>query len=182
MDKQKLGWIDVSKYDLSNHVRDEGTVYPYRFSRVFLGYWDEKHELEKSCPKCGKSQTVHLGSYLSSDLFHNVFACMNCLIAWDVWDQTGRYEPRYADRVKSLVRTLYDPDFTPDNEDIPKLTKFLEGQDEALPAEDIAHGLQWTVEKTLRILDIADEEGIMYQPDLGYWELVCLREIKEVLY
>ena len=113
MDKQEAGWVDVSKYDLSNHVRDEGILYPYRFSRFFLGCYDEKHELKKACPKCGKRQTVHLGSYLSSDIFHNVFACMDCLIAWDVWDQTGRYEPRYADCVEDLVRTLYDPDFTP---------------------------------------------------------------------
>lgn len=116
MDKQEVGWVDVSRYDLSKHVRDEGTVYPYRFLRFFLSYYDEKHELEKTCPKCGNRQTVCLGSYLSCDLFHNVFVCMDCLIAWDVWDQTGKYAPRYVDCVEALVRTFYDPDFTPDNE------------------------------------------------------------------
>lgn len=171
MDKTEDGWVDVSKYDLSNPVRDEGTVCPYRFSRFFLGYYDEKHELKKACPKCGKRRTTHLGSYISSDLFHNVFACMNCLIAWDVWDQTGRYEPRYKDCVESLVKTLYDPEFTPDNEYVPELTRFLEGKDE-VPAEDIAEGLQWPLEKTFRILDITDADGITIQSYLGYWRLV----------
>ena len=105
--KQEAGWVDVSKYHLSNHMRDEGTVPPHTFSRFFLSYV-EAHKLDKACPKCGKRQTVCLGTYLSVDIFHNVFACMGCLIAWDVWNQTGRYEPRYADRVESLVRARYN--------------------------------------------------------------------------
>ena len=78
--KQEAGWVDVSKYNLFNPVRDEGTADQYTFSRFFLSYV-EKHKLEKACPKCGKRQTVCLGSYLSVDIFHHVFACMGCLIA-----------------------------------------------------------------------------------------------------
>lgn len=61
--------------------------------------------------------------------------------------------------------------FTNLNEDIRGLVKFLEGQSEALPAEDIAHGLQWILDKTQRILEITDKDGTTFQPRTGSWRL-----------
>lgn len=57
------------------------------------------------------------------------------------------------------------------NDEIRELTRFLTVTDEALPAEDIAYSLQWTVEKTLRILGTTDKDGTTFQPRLGYWRL-----------
>jgi len=165
-------WVDISAYDVSNPVRQGGHVWPHTFSRGFQSYRYAEHELEAACPKCGNKKTVCLGSYLSCDLSYNVFACMDCQIAWSVFDQPGGHLAGCVNRVEALVRTLYDPGFTPDDEYALELTGFLRGQREPLPQEDIACGLGWTEDKTRRILDVAEYLGFTHQLCYGAWELI----------
>jgi len=57
------------------------------------------------------------------------------------------------------------------NEDIRRLTGFLEGQPRTLPLEDIAAGLGWTEDKTRRLLAVTDRDDVTYQSRPGYWRL-----------
>jgi len=96
---------------------------------------------------------------------------MDCQIAWSVFDQPGGHLAGHVDCVEALMKTLYDPGFTPDDEHVPELTGFLRGQREPLRREDIACGLGWTVDKTQLVLDIAEYFGRTRQLYSGCWEL-----------
>lgn len=108
-------FIDVTEYDIGTPKRQKGKVFPYQFYSAFNSLRVERGELEKPCPKCGREDTIHLGSFLSSDIWHNVYGCGECGIAWCVSEQTGKIVKK-PEIMENLVKTLYDSDFTPDDE------------------------------------------------------------------
>ena len=58
------------------------------------------------------------------------------------------------------------------NDDIKKLIAYLEARkEEALTIEEIAKNLNWSLEKTRKILEVTDRDGATYQPRPGYWRL-----------
>lgn len=107
--------VDISGCDVSALERQRGEVFPHRFYAAFNSLYREEGDLRKPCPKCENRNVTHLGSFLCSDIWYNVFACEACGVAWCASDQTGGIVER-PKVVRDLVRTLYDPDFTPDDE------------------------------------------------------------------